>query len=270
VLAQLHALSHFVVEDAKSARAWLKRCAWPKPLPEALMLVWDEHTAQSLHQSDAAIRQVLAWLEAGESVGLLSEAGLPAIADPGQALIAAVHAAGFPVRPQVGPSSLMLALMASGLSGQHFEFKGYLAAAVDARDAALLAMERLNAQDGRSLLWIETPYRNEAMMASIKRVLKINTLVCVACALGTEKEAIQVKTVAQWRQSAWMPGREPCVFILGSAMQTILHRAPDSPVEGASDRPGQTLSKNHPFREIRLAQPARPRQDLKPRRRKHP
>lgn len=261
VLSKLHTLSHFVVEDAKSARAWLKRCAWPKPLPEALMLVWDEHTAQSEPQSKVVIRQVLAWLEAGVSVGLLSEAGLPAIADPGQALIAAVHAAGYPVRPQVGPSSLMLALMASGLNGQHFEFKGYLAAAGDARDAALIAMERLNAQDGRSLLWIETPYRNEAMMTSVTRVLKPETLLCVACALGTEKETIHVKTVAQWRQSAWTPGREPCVFILGSVMQSMHPRA--------TARSGGDLSRHPTLKETRLAKPAGRRQGLKTHRRNH-
>ena len=219
VLSQLQALSHFVVEDAKSARAWLKRCAWPRPLPQALMLVWDEHTAKSEQQSSTIIQQVLHWLEAGHSVGLLSEAGLPAIADPGDALIAAVHAAGFPVRPQIGPSSIMLALMASGFNGQHFEFKGYLPAANEEREAALRAIERLNEQDARSLIWIETPYRNDAMMASMARVLKHDTCVCVATALGSAKETIQTKSIAQWRQSAWLPGREPTVFILGCLTQ---------------------------------------------------
>jgi len=214
VLAQLRSLTHFVVEDAKSARAWLKRCAWPQPLPQALMQVWNEHTAQVTAQSDAVIKQVLDWLEAGHSVGLLSEAGLPAIADPGQALIAAVHANGYVVRPLVGPSSIMLALMASGLNGQHFEFKGYLPAASDAREASLRSLERSSQQDGRSIIFIETPYRNDAMMASLRAVLSDETWMCVASALGSPKERVYAKTIAQWKQFAWSPGRDPAVFIL--------------------------------------------------------
>jgi len=233
VLAQLRSLTHFVVEDAKSARAWLKRCAWPQPLPQALMHVWNEHTAQVTAQSEAVIKQVLDWLEAGHSVGLLSEAGLPAIADPGQALIAAVHAAGYAVRPLVGPSSIMLALMASGLNGQHFEFKGYLPAASDAREVNLRSLERSSQQDGRSIIFIETPYRNDAMMASLRAVLSDETWICVASALGSPKERVYAKTMAQWKQFAWSPGRDPTVFIL--ACNKAKESRSTNPVGGRHD-----------------------------------
>jgi len=215
VLSELRALNHFVVEDAKSARAWLKRCAWPKPLTEAHMLVWNEHTASHPAIAQESIAKLLEWLNQGYPVGLLSDAGLPAVADPGQALIAAVHRAGYRVRPHIGPSSIMLALMASGLNGQHFEFKGYLPADTAAREAALGAIEALSQKDGRSVIWIETPYRNDAMMTSIIRCLKADTEVCVATALGTEKQSIHTRTVADWRRRVWQPGREPSVFILG-------------------------------------------------------
>ena len=224
VLQTLRGLSHFVVEDAKTARAWLKRCAWPRPLTEASMIVWDEHTASAVSQRRACIEQVLSWLKTGNSVGLLSEAGLPAVADPGQALIEAVHQAGFSVRPHVGPSSIMLALMASGLNGQHFEFLGYLPATGLEREAKLRMMESQSRQDGRSLLWIETPYRNEAMMESILKCLHEDTSLCVASALGTEKETIYSASVRRWRQHTWRPGREPSVFILAcepSSAKTI-------------------------------------------------
>lgn len=241
VLSRLRSLSHFVVEDAKSARAWLKRCAWPQPLPQALMHVWDEHTAQDAAKSNAVIGEVLAWLAAGHSVGLLSEAGLPAVADPGQGLIAAVHAAGYPVQPLVGPSSIMLALMASGLNGQHFEFKGYLPAASDAREASLRSLERSSQQDGRSIIFIETPYRNDAMMASLRAVLGDETWICVASSLGSPKESVYSKTIAQWKQIAWSPGRDPSVFILACTK----------------------------VKESRLAKAAGGRHDLKAHRRKH-
>jgi len=234
VLTALRALDHFVVEDAKSARAWLKRCAWPKPLMQASMLVWDEHVAASEAQRLACIESVIAWLEAGHSVGLLSEAGLPAVADPGQALIAAVHQAGFAIRPMVGPSSIMLALMASGLNGQHFEFKGYLPAEVSQREASLRAMERLSRQDGRSLIWIETPYRNDAMVESILRCLDADTRLCVASALGTQNETIRSASIHDWRRHSWRPGREPSVFILACA-----------PPSAKSARVGQDLKPDH-------------------------
>nr|NDG59905.1 tetrapyrrole methylase [Betaproteobacteria bacterium] len=179
------------------------------------MLVWNEHTASHPAIAQESIAKLLEWLNQGYPVGLLSDAGLPAVADPGQALIAAVHRAGYPVRPHIGPSSIMLALMASGLNGQHFEFKGYLPADTAAREAALGAIEALSQKDGRSVIWIETPYRNDAMMTSIIRCLKADTEVCVATALGTEKQSIHTRTVADWRRRVWQPGREPSVFILG-------------------------------------------------------
>ena len=140
----------------------------------------------------------------GRDVGLMSEAGLPAVADPGAALVALCHRHGIEVVPLVGPSSLMLALMGSGLNGQSFAFRGYIPAKTDERRAAL----------NQSQILIETPYRNDALFADLLQGLSPTTRLCVAADLTLPTQYLRTRTVAEWRKAPATIGKRPCVFIL--------------------------------------------------------
>jgi len=219
VLARLCSTRHFVVENCRSARRWLSRCGWPGALSEARMIEWNEHHAGRHALLAHYTAQVLGWLRSGHDVGLLSEAGVPAVADPGSLLVARVHEAGLQVVPLVGPSSLLLALMASGLNGQHFEFVGYLPVDADRRAAVLCALETRCRREGLSVVWIETPYRNDALLETALRCLQRDTLLTVASAIGTPEECIQRKSLADWARERWRPGKNPAVFVMGFAGQ---------------------------------------------------
>jgi len=215
VMRRLHGTRHFVVENCRSARRWLARCKWPHPLAQAQMIDWNEHHDEQADVLAAYTAQVLAWLRSGNDVGLLSEAGVPAVADPGSHLVAQVHEAGLQVVPLVGPSSLLMALMASGLNGQRFEFAGYLPAKTEGRQAALRSLETRCRRDGISAVWIETPYRNDAMLATALDCLQHDTLLSVACALGSPMQRIRRLTVQGWKAEHWRPGKSPAVFVMG-------------------------------------------------------
>lgn len=207
-LATVARLRHFVVENAKTARAFLKAAGTGLPL-QALQLA-----ELNVHTPPAAIAGLLAPLLAGEDVGLLSEAGCPAVADPGAALVAAAHDAGIPVVPQVGPSAVLLALMASGLNGQRFSFVGYLPAQADARIARLRELERRSASGDETILWIETPYRNQQMLDSALGCLSGETRLAVASELTLGAESVSSHRVADWRRRPPAIPREPTVFAL--------------------------------------------------------
>jgi 16S rRNA (cytidine1402-2'-O)-methyltransferase len=217
VLARLRTTRHFVVENCRSARRWLSRCGWPGALSEAQMIEWNEHHAGREGLLADYTAQVLALLRRGHDVGLLSEAGVPAVADPGSLLVARVHEAGLRVVPLVGPSSLLMALMASGLNGQHFEFVGYLPVDAEQRAAALCALELRCWHEGLSVAWIETPYRNDVLLETALRCLRRDTLLTVASAIGSPAEFIVRKTLANWASEPWRPGKNPAVFVMGFA-----------------------------------------------------
>lgn len=158
----------------------------------------------------------MAWLEK-EDVGIISEAGCPGIADPGAELVALAHAHSYTVIPLVGPSSILLALMASGCSGQHFSFNGYLPVKTPERVKALKAYERQSAQEKRTQVFIETPYRNLKLFQEMLAVLSPSTMLCIACDLTTEKEYIKTLSVQAWQGKLPDINKRPAIFILYAA-----------------------------------------------------
>ena len=207
-LARLRSLAHFVVEDAKTARRWLAACGHPRPMRELAMAELNEHTPAG------EVPALLGPLREGHDVGLLSEAGVPAVADPGAALVAAAHAEGIAVVPLVGPSSLLLALMASGLDGQRFRFVGYLPAESAARRAALVELEKHSARHRETQLFIETPYRNDTLLADVVATLKSSTRLAVAADLTGPAEWIRSAAVADWKARPATIGKRPAIFLL--------------------------------------------------------
>ena len=208
VLARTRLLDAFVAEDAKSARRYLAACAHPKPMRELAIVELNEHTPA------AAIPAMLEPLLAGRDVGLLSEAGVPAVADPGALLVAAAHANGIRVAPMVGPSSLLLALEASGLEGQRFRFVGYLPAQPAARRAALAELERQSAKLRETQLFIETPYRNDAVLADVLQSCRGSTRLCVAAELTSAREWIRMDRIEGWKARPATIGKRPAIFLL--------------------------------------------------------
>jgi 16S rRNA (cytidine1402-2'-O)-methyltransferase len=211
VLLRIRALDRFIVENAKSARAWLRACGHPRALREISMAELNEHTPP------ASIGALLDATAQGKDTGLLSEAGMPAVADPGAALVAAAHARGIPVIPCVGPSSILLALAASGLEGQRFRFVGYLPADAAGRRAALAELEARSAKERETQVFIETPYRNDALLAEIVRTCRAQTRIAVAADLTGPSEWIVADSVAGWRKRAATIGKRPAIFLLAGA-----------------------------------------------------
>jgi 16S rRNA (cytidine1402-2'-O)-methyltransferase len=202
-LETVRGLRDFAVENAKSARAFLAALGMPCPMRE-LGIVPIGGNADAL----------LSPLRAGRALGVISEAGCPAIADPGQALVAAAHAAGFRVVPLVGPSSILLALMASGLEGQRFAFRGYLPRDAHARAQRIRALERASRESQETQIFIETPYRNDVLLAALIECLAPTTRLCVAIDLTLPGEQIACRGIAQWRRAPRSIGRRPAVFLL--------------------------------------------------------
>ena len=208
-LERVRTLESFVVENARSARRFLAACRHPRPMRELAFAELNEHTPR------AAVDALLAPLLEGRDLGLLSEAGSPAVADPGALLVAAAHARGIPVVPLVGPSSILLALMASGLEGQRFRFHGYLPAEGSARRERLAAIERDSARHDETQLFIETPYRNDAMLADILGACRERTRLAVAADLTAPTEWIRMDRIEGWRtRPAPAIGKRPAIFLL--------------------------------------------------------
>jgi 16S rRNA (cytidine1402-2'-O)-methyltransferase len=201
-------LRHFIAERPKTARAFLKSVGVQIPLNEIRVEVLDEHTPSE------AIAALMDPLLAGSDVGLVSEAGCPAIADPGAHLVALAHQRGITVRPLIGPSSILLALMGSGLEGQRFAFHGYLPADRAGRVARIQELERLSGQHRQTQIFIETPYRNNALLKDLLAGCAAATKLCLAVDLTTEKEFIYTQSVAAWRKVAPDLDRRPTVFLL--------------------------------------------------------
>ncbi len=210
VLERIRALEAFIVEDARTARAWLAACGHPKPIRELSIAEYNEHTP------DSAIAALVDPIAAGRDTGLLSEAGLPAIADPGAPLVAEAHRRGIRVAPLVGPSSILLALMASGLGGQRFRFSGYLPAERNARREAIGELERHSKRHDETQVFIETPYRGDAMLADLLEVLKPGTRLAVAVDLTSEREWVRMDRVEGWRAKPRAIGKNPAIFLVAA------------------------------------------------------
>ncbi len=195
------------MEELRTARRVLSRYGLRGHIDELEFHVLNEHT------SPQEVEAMLSLFD-GQDVGLLSEAGLPAVADPGAALVALCHRHGIRVVPLVGPSSLMLALMASGLNGQSFAFRGYIPAKTEERRSAIKGLEKQSRSLSQSQILIETPYRNDALLADLLRELAPETRLCVAADLTLPTQYIRTDTVAGWRKTPVTVGKRPCVFIL--------------------------------------------------------
>lgn len=205
-------LSHFIVENAKTARAELKRLGHPSPLRELII----EELPEKLSGSD--LERLLAPLIAGHDVGVMSEAGCPGVADPGALVVRRAHVKGITVKPLVGPSSLLLALMASGLDGQRFAFHGYLPQREPERSRRIAELEQDSRRHSQTQLFIETPYRNAALFQALLAASRGGTLLCLASDLTQPGETVVTKTVADWRRTPPpMLERRPTVFLLLSA-----------------------------------------------------
>ncbi|WP_107843214.1 SAM-dependent methyltransferase [Neisseria sicca] len=208
--AQITGLTDFVVEAEKTARAHLKHLGITTPIRELNLQTLNEHTDLK------TLPELLKPLQEGRSMGILSEAGCPAVADPGANLVALAHRHGYEVRPLVGPSSLLLALMASGANGQNFAFKGYLPSEKSERIAALKSLEQRLRQQNETQLFIETPYRNDALLADALETLQPETRLCTATDLTLPTQEIISQTVAAWRKSKTLPNlkKRPTIFVL--------------------------------------------------------
>lgn len=207
-LELLHSIKTYVVEDARTVRRYLSRAGLKGHIDELQMVELSEHT------SEAEVEAMAALFEGGASVGLISEAGLPAVADPGAALVALCHRRGIEVVPQVGPSSLMMALMGSGLDGQSFAFRGYLPAKTDERRSAIKDIERQSGALHQTQIFIETPYRNDALLADLLANLGESTMLCLAADITLPTQFIRTLSVGRWKKEHFTIGKRPCVFLI--------------------------------------------------------
>ncbi len=208
-LAVARRLDTFIAERAKTARAHLKTMGHPKPLQELAILELNEHTKA------AEIPALLLPLKNGKDVGLMSEAGCPAIADPGAELVKAAHRENIAIFPLVGPSSILLALMASGLGGQHFCFHGYLPAKEPERTKKIRELEQAARKNASTQLFIETPYRSAAMLEALSATLSADTLISIGADLSLPNQLIKTLSARNWRGKSEMVKDRLVVFGIG-------------------------------------------------------
>jgi 16S rRNA (cytidine1402-2'-O)-methyltransferase len=205
-------IGYYIVEHPKTARRFLKQIDCLQPLQRISMSILDEHTPSS------ALPDLLTPLLEGVDVGLLSEAGCPGVADPGAKLVQLAHQRNIRVVPLVGPSSILLALMASGLNGQCFAFQGYLPIEARRRVKKITELEKESIIRGQTQIFIETPYRNQKLVELLVSVCRPDTRLCVACNLTLRAEHIATRTIEQWKDYTLDLNKKPCIFLLeGSA-----------------------------------------------------
>ncbi len=208
VLESLKRFRTFVVEEVRTARRYLSKAGLKGHIGELQFHELNEHT------DAATVEGYLRLFDGGNDVALISEAGLPAVADPGAQLVALAHRHGIEVVPAVGPSSLMLALMASGLNGQSFAFCGYIPAKTDERRSRLKTLEKVSAQLRQTQILIETPYRNDSLFADILSVCSPSVRVCVAANITMPDAFIRTRKVSEWKKEGLVIGKRPCVFLI--------------------------------------------------------
>ena len=208
VLKSLEGFRTFVVEEVRTVRRYLSRAGLKGKIGDLEFHELNEHTDAT------TVESYLRLFDDGNDVALISEAGLPAVADPGAQLVALAHRHGIEVIPAVGPSSLMLALMASGLNGQSFAFVGYIPAKTEERRSRLKLLEKLSGQHRQTQILIETPYRNDSLMSDILSVCSGSTRVCIAVNITMPDAYIKTRTVAEWKKENIIIGKRPCVFLI--------------------------------------------------------
>ncbi len=200
-------LDHFIVEEVKTARRFLVRIGIKKSIDLVNFFVLNEHTDKK--QIELFFHQ-----ESNHDYGLLSEAGLPAIADPGSELILAAHKSGYRIIPLTGPSSIFLAMMASGLNGQNFAFNGYLPVKDHERRIKLQLLEKKSIQENQSQIFMETPYRNNQLLKAIVESCLPETFLCIATNITLKNERICTKTIAEWKKEMPDLHKQPAIFII--------------------------------------------------------
>ena len=204
-------LKHFIVERAKTARHFLKSIQYPTHFDEAVMRELDKH-------KDDDVKFLLQDCVAGCDVGIISEAGVPGVADPGGIIVRAAHDQGIEICPLIGPSSILLALMAAGMNGQRFSFHGYLPRNEGELINALRNLEQESKRNDVTQLFIETPYRNDKMLAVLLKYLHPNTSLCMASNINAPDQMIVTKTITDWRKSKLVLEKKPTVFLLFSGV----------------------------------------------------
>ncbi len=209
VVSVISSLNYFVVENEKSARKFIKLI-----VPEKIQATLDIAVIDKHRQSNNDFSSFIAPCFEGNSIGIISEAGCPGIADPGADIVRIAHQKGIKVVPLVGPSSLLLAMMASGLNGQNFAFNGYLPIDKQERKKAIKELER-KAFEGQSQLFIETPYRNQQMFSELVSTLQKSTLLCIATDITLPTESIRTQSIQDWKQMDVNLQKRPTIFIIG-------------------------------------------------------
>ena len=206
----IRSLDHFVVEELRTARRFLVRCGYPRPIDSVQFYLLNEHTQE---------QDVPAFFSAAgyHDMGLISEAGLPAVADPGSVLVREAYKLNYKIIPLVGPSSIMMALMASGLNGQNFAFNGYLPVKNPERASRIRILEKRSESEKQSQIFIETPYRNHHLIETLLEVCKPMTRLCIAANITLENEWICTKGIQEWKMKP-PPDlkKQPAVFVLQS------------------------------------------------------
>lgn len=208
VLKSLEGFRTFVVEEVRTARRYLSKAGLKGKIDGLQFFELNEHTEA------ATVESYLKLFNDGNDVALISEAGLPAVADPGAQLVALAHRHGIEVIPAVGPSSLMMSLMASGLNGQSFAFCGYIPAKTDERRSKLKLLEKVSSQLKQTQIIIETPYRNDSLFKDMLSTCSPSTRLCIAANITMPDAYIKTKTIAQWKKEIITIGKRPCVFLI--------------------------------------------------------
>ncbi|MBR5003503.1 MAG: SAM-dependent methyltransferase [Bacteroidaceae bacterium] len=201
-------ICHYVVENIRSARRFLRKSNPDIVIDDLTFYTLDEHTRPE------EIASFLAPLRDGKPVGVISEAGCPAIADPGADLVAIAQREGLPVVPLVGPSSILMSLMASGFNGQSFAFNGYLPVEPAERTRKIKQLEQRAYSEDQTQIFIETPYRNHKMIEELVRTCRPTTRLCVACDISCEGEEIHTRTIAQWKKAKYDIQKRPAIFLI--------------------------------------------------------
>ena len=208
VRTSVEQIDHYIVENEKSARRFIKKITPKKAQPPLVFMKLDKYA------DELETRTYLDICEQGISIGLLSEAGVPAVADPGATIVKLAHEKGIQVVPLVGPSSILLALMASGMNGQNFAFNGYLPIDRADRKRAIKELERNSKEKNQSQIFIETPYRNEKMFFDLKATLTPETSLCIATDITLPDEYIKTYTISEWKQRQPSLHKRPTIFII--------------------------------------------------------
>jgi 16S rRNA (cytidine1402-2'-O)-methyltransferase len=202
-------LDHFIVENIRNARRFIIKCGYEKPIDDIKFFELNKHTLkEELYEFlDACMK--------GTDLGLISEAGAPAVADPGSEISSLAHQKGIRVIPLTGPSSILLSLMASGMNGQHFLFHGYLPVKQNERVKKLKELELAALKLNQTQIFIETPYRNDQLLEDILKSVSANLRLCIACDISLDGESIMTLKISEWKKKKAVYHKRPCIFLIG-------------------------------------------------------